>query len=68
MRFLDANMARSIAALLKRYDHVAVDVRDIGMAGAADSEIAAYAQRNYFDHSQPLCELTANLQNQKKVR
>ena len=47
MRFLiDANMPRSTAELLKLYDHEAVDVRDIGMGGAADSDIAAYAQRN----------------------
>ena len=47
MQFLiDANMPRSVAELLKRYDHEAVDVRDIGMGGATDSEIAAYAQRN----------------------
>ena len=47
MRFLiDANMPRSVAELLKRYDHEAVDVRDIGMGGATDSEIAAYAQMN----------------------
>jgi predicted nuclease of predicted toxin-antitoxin system len=47
MRFLiDANMPRSTAESLKRYDHEAVDVRDIGMGSAADSEIAAYAQQN----------------------
>ena len=33
MQFLiDANMPRSVAQLLKRYDHESVDVRDIGMA------------------------------------
>jgi predicted nuclease of predicted toxin-antitoxin system len=47
MRFLiDANMPRSTAELLKRYGHEATDVRDIGMGGAADSEIATYAQGN----------------------
>ena len=47
MRFLvDANMPRSAAELLTRYNHEAVDVRDIGMGGAADSDIAIYAQRN----------------------
>ena len=46
MRFLIvANMPRSTAELLRRYHHEAVDVRDIGMGGAADSDIAAYAQR-----------------------
>ncbi len=47
MRFLiDANMPRLTAELLKRYNHEAVDVRDIEMGGAADSDIAAYAQQN----------------------
>ena len=47
MRFLiDANMPRSTAELLKRYDYEAVDVRDIGMGAADDSDIAAYAQQN----------------------
>ena len=47
MRFvIDANMPRSAAELLKRYDHEAVDVRDIGMGAAADSDIAIYAQQN----------------------
>ena len=47
MRFLiDANMPRSTVELLKRHDHEAVDVRDIGMAGASDGDIAAYAQQN----------------------
>ena len=47
MRFLiDANMPRSTAELLERYHHEAVDVRDIGMGGAPDSDIAAYAQQN----------------------
>jgi len=46
MRFLiDANMPRSAAKLLKRYNHEAVDVRDIGMGAAADSDIAIYAQQ-----------------------
>ncbi|MGA8656691.1 MAG: DUF5615 family PIN-like protein [Chthoniobacterales bacterium] len=46
MRFLiDANMPRSTAGLLKRYDHEATDVRDIGMESAPDSDIAAYAQQ-----------------------
>ena len=47
MRFLiDANMPRSTAELLRRYGHEALDVREIGMSGAADSQIAAYAQQN----------------------
>ena len=36
MRFLiDASVPRSAVELLKRYNHEAVDVRDLGM-GAAD--------------------------------
>jgi hypothetical protein len=47
MRFLiDANMPRSTAESLRRCDHEAVDVRDIGMGGAADSDIAPYAEQN----------------------
>jgi predicted nuclease of predicted toxin-antitoxin system len=47
MRFLiDANMPRSTAELFKRFDHEVMDVRDIGMGGAADSDIAAYARQN----------------------
>jgi len=45
MRFLiDADLPRSTAALLKRYNHEATDVRDIALGGAKDREIAAYAQ------------------------
>ena len=48
MRFLiDANMPRSAAELLKHYNHEALDVRDIGMGAAADSDIAIYAQQNW---------------------
>ncbi len=39
-------MPRSTAGLLERYGHEAVDVREIGMGGAPDSEIAAYAEGN----------------------
>ena len=47
MRFLiDANMPRSAVELLERYNHEAVDVRDIGIGAAADSDIAIYAQQN----------------------
>ena len=47
MRFLvDANMPRSAVELLERYNHEAVDVCDIGMGAAADSEIAIYARQN----------------------
>jgi len=55
MRFLiDADLPRSTAALLKRYNHEATDVRDIGLGGAKDREIAAYAR------SEGLCLLTGD--------
>lgn len=45
MKFLiDEDLPRSIAQLIERYGHEAYDVRDIGLRGAKDSEIAAYVQ------------------------
>jgi predicted nuclease of predicted toxin-antitoxin system len=45
MRFLvDEDLPRSTGDLLRRYEHKAVDVRDIGFRGAKDTQIAAYAQ------------------------
>ena len=45
MHFLvDANMPRSAAALIQRFGHKAVDVRDIGFGGADDSVIALHAK------------------------
>ena len=47
MRFLiDADLPRDVVAILASYGHVAIDVRDIGMRSADDSEIAAYALQN----------------------
>lgn len=43
---IDASMPRPTAALVARYGHIAVDVRDIGMGSAPDSQIAAHAQTN----------------------
>ena len=55
MRFLiDADLPRSTAALLKQYDHEATDVRDIGLGGAKDKQIATYAR------SQGLCLITGD--------
>jgi predicted nuclease of predicted toxin-antitoxin system len=46
MRLLiDEDLPRSTGDLLRRYGHEAVDVRDIGLRGAKDPQIAAYAQR-----------------------
>jgi predicted nuclease of predicted toxin-antitoxin system len=55
MRFLiDADLPRSTAALLRRYNHEATDVCDIGLGGAKDREIAAYAR------CEGLCLLTGD--------
>jgi predicted nuclease of predicted toxin-antitoxin system len=46
MRFLvDEDLPRSTDDLLRQYGHEAVDVRDIGLRGAKDPQIASYAQR-----------------------
>src|SRR5712692_12063404 len=45
MHFLiDASMPRSTAPLVRLQGHQATDVRDIGLGGALDWDIAAYAQ------------------------
>lgn len=47
MRFLiDADMPRRTAGLLKTYGHEAVDVRDVGLGGASDQEVAEYGRVN----------------------
>lgn len=49
MRFLlDANMPRSVAGTVQRLGHEAVDVRDVGLAGADDAQIAVYAKNHEF--------------------
>ncbi len=41
MRFLiDEDLPRSTDNLLRQYGHEAIDVRDIGLRGATDTEIA----------------------------
>lgn len=55
MRFLvDADLPRSTDDLLRRYGHEAIDVRDIGLRGAKDPHIAAYAK------SASLCLVTGD--------
>lgn len=55
MRFLvDEDLPRSTNDVLRRYKHEAIDVRDIGLRGAKDHQIAAYAQ------SEGLCLLTGD--------
>lgn len=45
MKFLvDEDLPRSTSNLLKQYGHEAIDVRDIGLRGAKDRRIIAYAQ------------------------
>src|ERR1043165_573851 len=47
MHFLiDANMPKSAEGVIRRYGHDAVDVRNIGLASAEDSRIAAYARQH----------------------
>lgn len=55
MRFLiDADLPRDTSTVLASYGHVAIDVRDIGLGRAQDSEIAEYARAN------TLCIVTAD--------
>ncbi|NOZ20469.1 MAG: hypothetical protein GXP25_05200 [Planctomycetes bacterium] len=45
MRFLiDEDLPRATGDLLRRHGHEAVDVRDIGLRGAQDSQLASYVQ------------------------
>jgi hypothetical protein len=45
MHFLiDASMPRGTASLIQSRGHSATDVRDIGLGGASDQDIAAHAQ------------------------
>ena len=56
MRVLvDEDLPRSTAELLRRHGHEAIDVRDIGLRGARDMEIEAYAQ------GEGLCLVTGDL-------
>ena len=55
MRFLvDEDLPRSTDDLLRRYGHEAVDMRDIGLRGAKDPQIASYAR------SEELCLVTGD--------
>ena len=47
MRFLvDEDLPRSVNSLLREHGHEAVDVREIGLRGASDTDIAAYAREH----------------------
>ena len=47
MRFLiDEDLPRSTGSLLRQHGHEAIDVRDTGLRGASDADIAAYAQKH----------------------
>jgi predicted nuclease of predicted toxin-antitoxin system len=55
MKFLvDEDLPRSVATLIQELGHDAEDVRDVGLRGASDSGIAAYAQVH------KLCIVTAD--------
>ena len=46
MRFLvDEDLPRLTDNLLRQYGHEAIDVRDIGLRGASDADVASYAQK-----------------------
>jgi len=56
MRFLiDEDLPRATHRLLREYGHEAIDVRDIGLRGATDAEIVAYAQKH------ELCLLSSDI-------
>ncbi len=47
MRFLvDEDLPRSADSLLRQHGHEAVDIRDVGLRGASDTDIAAYARQH----------------------
>jgi hypothetical protein len=49
MKFLiDEDLPRSTCDLVRRYGHECIDVRDVGLRGATDSQIARYAQEKGF--------------------
>lgn len=55
MRFLiDEDLPRKTDNLLQQYGHEAIDVRDIGLRGASDADIATYARTH------GLCLLTGD--------
>ena len=55
MEFLiNEDMPRSTSDLLRRYGHKSVDVRDVGLRGAKDFQVASYAQ------SKGLCLITGD--------
>lgn len=55
MQFLiDEDLPRSIGNLLRQFGHEAFDVRDIGLRGAKDFQIALYAK------SKGLCLITGD--------
>ena len=61
MKFLvDEDLPRSITSLLKKYQYDVEDVRDVGLRGFPDSEIALYAikhQRCLITADQGFCDI-----------
>ncbi|NJL06661.1 MAG: DUF5615 family PIN-like protein [Chloroflexaceae bacterium] len=41
---IDEDLSRSLAALLRQAGHTVEDVRDVGLRGASDTAVFAYAQ------------------------
>ena len=55
MRFLvDADLPRRTAGLIRSYGHESEDVRDVGLGGAGDGQVAEYAR------AQRMCLLTGD--------
>ena len=52
---VDEDLPRSTNSILRQHEHEAIDVRDIGLRGASDAEIAVYAQKH------GLCLLTGDM-------
>jgi predicted nuclease of predicted toxin-antitoxin system len=49
MHFLvDEDLPRSTVNLLRQHGHEATDIRDTGLRGAIDADIAVYVQRNGY--------------------
>ncbi|NER01959.1 MAG: hypothetical protein F6K17_04565 [Okeania sp. SIO3C4] len=56
MEFLiDEDLPRSTSKILQKYKHEGIDVRDIGLRGAEDSQVAAIAKKK-----RGLCLLTGD--------
>jgi predicted nuclease of predicted toxin-antitoxin system len=49
MTFLvDEDLPRSVALVIREFGHEAVDIRDIGLRGASDAQVATLAMLNRY--------------------